>query len=179
MTAPAWQAILQTTTAPHGCARAKRRLSTLVAVPNDASVLIQRTTRRSELFKPAAAGVALAAVGGYVALNDPSAPGSRFPACAFHSLTGLWCPGCGLTRGTHHLLNGDLPAALSYNVFTPIAVVAIAFTWLAWASTASGRPMRSLNDVLPRWWGGALASVLVAYGIARNLPISGLRALAP
>jgi Protein of unknown function (DUF2752) len=149
------------------------------AVPIAASVLPQCTIRRAGLFKPAIAGVALAAVGGYVALNDPAAVGSRFPACAFHSMTGLWCPGCGLTRGTHHLLNGDLPAALSYNVFTPLVVVAIAFTWLAWVFTASGRPMRSLADVLPRWWGGALATVLVVYGVARNIPISPLRALAP
>ena len=149
-----------------------------VAVPIVASVP-QRTMRHAGLFKPAVAGVALAAVGGYVALNDPAAAGSRFPACAFYSMTGLWCPGCGLTRGTHHLLNGDLPAALSYNVFTPLVVVAIAFSWLAWVSTASGRPMRSFGDVLPRWWGGALATVLVVYGVARNLPISPLRALAP
>ncbi len=149
------------------------------AVPIVASVLPQRTKGRAGWFKPAVAGVALAATGSYVALNDPSAAGSRFPACAFHSTTGLWCPGCGLTRGTHHLLNGDLPAALSYNVFTPLVVVAIAFAWLAWASTAGGRPMRSLNDVLPQWWGGALATVLVVYGVARNLPISPLRALAP
>lgn len=143
------------------------------------SEMPQRATRRAGLIKPALAGVALAAVGGYVALNDPSAAGSRFPPCAFRVATGLWCPGCGLTRGTHHLLNGDLPAALSYNVFTPLVVLAIGFAWLAWASTASGRPMRSVADVLPRWWGGALATVLVVYGVARNVPISPLRALAP
>ena len=28
--------------------------------------------------------------------------------CAFHSLTGLYCPGCGGTRAVRELLYGDL-----------------------------------------------------------------------
>jgi len=40
---------------------------------------------------------------------DPNAAGNPFPSCVFHTLTGLWCPGCGLTRaadGLAHLRLG-------------------------------------------------------------------------
>ena len=43
----------------------------------------------------------------------------------FRALTGVWCPGCGLTRGVHALLNGHPLQAMGYNVFTPIVVVLI------------------------------------------------------
>ena len=49
---------------------------------------------------------AFAAVAGFWLLwhFDPSAPGSRFPACMFRSLTGYYCIGCGMTRMLHALV---------------------------------------------------------------------------
>jgi hypothetical protein len=143
-----------------------------ISLPSSATSPWQRAA-------PLLGGVALAAAGTYVALNDPAAVGSRFPTCAFHSLTGLWCPGCGLTRGTHQLLNGNLPAALSYNIFTPLVLGAIVITWALWARRAWAGPTVSLSTSLPRWWGTALAATLVVYGVARNVPLPALRTLAP
>lgn len=37
------------------------------------------------------------------------------PPCPYRTLTGLACPGCGLTRCIHALLHGDLALAFSYN----------------------------------------------------------------
>jgi len=48
---------------------------------------------------------------------------SRFfrpPACAFHSLTGLPCLSCGLTRAADALLSGDFIGMLYFN---PLAVL--------------------------------------------------------
>lgn len=45
---------------------------------------------------------------------DPAMAGF-FPACPFHSLTGLECPGCGSQRAVHHLLNLELGAAFKQN----------------------------------------------------------------
>lgn len=39
--------------------------------------------------------------------------------CTFASLTGLPCPGCGLTRGTLALAHGDWRSALLFHPFTP------------------------------------------------------------
>lgn len=42
-----------------------------------------------------------------------------FPKCPFHTLTGLNCPGCGMTRGFHALFHGDILSALHYNALLP------------------------------------------------------------
>lgn len=38
-----------------------------------------------------------------------------FPPCVFYSATGLYCPGCGMTRAMHALLNGELLKAVNFN----------------------------------------------------------------
>ncbi len=126
-----------------------------------------------------ATGAALAGAAALVALNDPSAPGSRFPSCAFHATTGLWCPGCGLTRATHHLLTGDVAAALSSNVFTPFVLAAIVACWVTWTLGTFGREVRNPILRLPAWSGPALVVLLVVFGVARNLPGDPWQALAP
>jgi Protein of unknown function (DUF2752) len=128
---------------------------------------------------PVACGGFMVAAAAVVATNDPSAAGSRFPGCTFHAVTGLWCPGCGLTRGTHHLLHGDLLAAFSSNVFTPFALAAIISAWWVWTTRAFGRPCRNPVERWPRWAGPLLLVVVVVYGIARNVPVAGLRSLTP
>jgi len=90
-------------------------------------------------------------------------------------LTGLWCPACGLTRATHALLRGDVPAALGYNVLLPFFLGAIAISWLAWVRAAAGRaPIRWVIRT-PRW--GGVAAALAGFGVVRNL--SSFAALAP
>ncbi len=39
------------------------------------------------------------------------------PKCSFKLLTGLSCPGCGLQRAVHALLNGEPMIAIQYNYF--------------------------------------------------------------
>ena len=114
-----------------------------------------------------------------VAANDPAAPGSRFPSCTFRQLTGLWCPGCGLTRGTHHLLNGDLGAAVASNVFTPLVALALAGAWWAWWRHAGGHRTGGVLDRAPRWASPVLLGAVVVFGVVRNLPIAPFDALAP
>jgi uncharacterized membrane protein HdeD (DUF308 family) len=94
-------------------------------------------------------------------------------------MTGLWCPGCGLTRGTYQLLHGHVGAALGYNVFTPLALAAILVAWLAWLRVSWGASPIRLPRAAQRWATLALPVLLVVYGIVRNLPVAPLRALAP
>jgi Protein of unknown function (DUF2752) len=62
----------------------------------------------------------LAITAGAVAVGyfDPTTAGF-FPVCPFHALTGLNCPGCGLTRGFHALFHGDVSTALHFNALLP------------------------------------------------------------
>ncbi len=128
---------------------------------------------------PLACGCALAAAGAYVALNDPSAAGSRFPSCYFHSTTGLWCPGCGLTRGFHQLLTGHPLAALGYNIFVPLVLVAIVGSWLNWVRTSWGQRAYRVPAWASRATATVLPVVLVLYAVLRNIPAAPFRALAP
>lgn len=131
-----------------------------------------------------ATGGALAGAAVLVATFDPSAAGSRFPACGFHALTGLWCPGCGLTRATHHLLTGDPLAALATNVFTPLVLTAIVVSWLAWTLRSFGRrmprpPATWAPPAIRRWAGPVAIVVVVTFGVVRNLPFAPFASLAP
>ena len=128
---------------------------------------------------PIATCVAVGAAGLLVRGNDPAAPGSHFPGCAFHSATGLWCPGCGLTRGVHALLNGNVGAAFASNVFTPIAMIAIVWLLVSWTRLAWGHGALRLPQRTERWLMFAGPAVVVTYGLLRNLPIAPLRSLAP
>ena len=126
-----------------------------------------------------AVGAGLAGAAALVAVNDPSEVGGPFPACVFHAAIGRWCPGCGLTRGTHHLLTGDVGAALGSNLFTPVVLAGIVATWLVWTLRTFGRPVR-LPQVRIGWWRGtALVTLVVAFTILRNLPVAPFDALAP
>lgn len=44
------------------------------------------------------------------------------PKCPVHYLTGLQCPGCGVSRAIHALLHGHAAEALAYNLFFIISI---------------------------------------------------------
>jgi Protein of unknown function (DUF2752) len=143
-------------------------------------VAVAATTGWKQRVAPIVCGCALAGAAAVVALNDPAAAGSRFPACLFHSTTGLWCPGCGLTRGFHQLFNGNLGSALSYNLFVPFVLVAVVVSWLGWTLGAFGRPVPWRHRVVGgRWLTVGVPAVLLLYGVVRNIPAAPFRALAP
>lgn len=108
---------------------------------------------------------------GYVALvavRDPAA-GGPFLTCPFHLATGLWCPTCGATRGTHQLLRGDVVAALSACAPLALLLPLLAYGWATWLVPS----LPGVDRIPRRWWFAAVAA-LVAYGVARNLPGSAL-----
>lgn len=45
--------------------------------------------------------------------------------CPFRALTGLPCPGCGLTRSWVYLMHGDLGSSLASNWFGPVLILAV------------------------------------------------------
>ena len=128
---------------------------------------------------PITGGFALAAGAALIALNDPAAPGSHFPACVFRTTTGLWCPGCGLTRGVHQLLTGHPMAALGENIFVPVVLAAIVGAWWSWVRSSWGRPALRLPAWAPRAIAVVVPVTLVLYGVLRNIPHTPFTALAP
>jgi hypothetical protein len=115
------------------------------------------------------------AVGGYLYANDPS-KGGAYLRCPLHAATGLWCPGCGMTRAAYKLVHGDLAGSLGTNLFLPVAIVLVAallWDWW-WASRRSTR--RILAAVPVGAWIG-LVGAFVGFGVVRNF--SAFAALAP
>jgi hypothetical protein len=147
-------------------------------VATTASSTVSPVSRTGILAAPIACGCCLVAGAAYVTAVDPSDGGGFLP-CPFRTLTGLWCPGCGLTRATHYLFRGDLAQALRYNVFVVLVVAAVTAGWLAWFLRLRGRPTlhRRLVPILASRTVvvGAIVTV-VAFAVLRNLPgITGLR----
>jgi hypothetical protein len=135
--------------------------------------MVAHTAARGSLVAPIATGCCLAAAATYVAIQDPSEGGTFLP-CPFRTATGLWCPGCGLTRATHHLLRGDLVTALRFNVFVIPIVVTIVVAWATWMLRTGGRTIPRRR--LPAWTAAVAIAVVVGFAVVRNLPgVDGLR----
>jgi hypothetical protein len=67
--------------------------------------------------------------------------------CPFKVLTGLPCPGCGLTRSTVTLLHGDLSASLYFHPLgVPLVLLLVTMAlvdgWVWWRSSRPGQPRR-------------------------------------
>lgn len=89
--------------------------------------------------------------------------------CIFHVVTGLQCPGCGVTRMLSALLHGDWRGAWESNaaVLTLSSVLAglVGLSLVRWIRTGSAR--------LPRWADAVTVVcvvLLLLFTVARNLP---------
>ncbi|MBQ3133069.1 MAG: DUF2752 domain-containing protein [Clostridia bacterium] len=89
--------------------------------------------------------------------------------CPIRAVTGLCCPGCGISHLITDLLRGDLWSAAQQN----LAVAALTPIWLTAGIIYGVRRPAALrqNGMAFRWltWGSVV--VLVAFGIFRNIPL--------
>lgn len=116
----------------------------------------------------------------YLSRTDLGAENHFLPKCSLHSLTGLYCPGCGNTRATQALLSGDLSGAVRQNISFVIALPFLLFgaarTWIRWVYPGC---LRSLEF---RWrysYSVSLIALIVAFTVLRNIPSSPFSWLAP
>ena len=138
--------------------------------PAVASYVDARPRARRMVGPLATLGGAVVALG-YLAAVDPSEPG-HYPLCPTQFFLGVDCPGCGMLRGTHALLQGDLPRALDHNVLLVVLVPLAVVLWLRWA----GRAWRGVTPaVSARAWRVRTVVTVVAFGallvfgVIRNL----------
>ncbi len=87
--------------------------------------------------------------------------------CMLHRMTGLECPGCGLTRAIAAVVRLDVAAAFGYNLLWPLYTV-----YFLWGSIAMAVAYvrRGERGYLPgkTWMHVIILSAVVAYGILRN-----------
>lgn len=126
----------------------------------------------------AASGVLVISAGSaFVAYFNPTQV-SLFPVCPFYKLTGLACPGCGLTRGFHALFHGDILTALDFNALLPAFAAIFGYIFLALVLVAvRGRGLPT-NFIRAKWLYGFFA-VAITFTILRNLPYYPFSVLFP
>lgn len=88
--------------------------------------------------------------------------------CPFHAVTGLLCPGCGVTRMCLALLRLDFAAAWQANPVLLLLLPVLAALLLRQAVryVKTGRSTLSRGESALVW---GMAAVLLLWGIARNL----------
>ncbi len=72
----------------------------------------------------------MAAAAAFLLLGWVGVPAEGGPIfCTFRRLTGIPCPGCGMTRAMAALARGDLGAAVRFHPFAPLLLVEGAGLW--------------------------------------------------
>ncbi|MFL6375392.1 MAG: DUF2752 domain-containing protein [Pyrinomonadaceae bacterium] len=125
----------------------------------------------------AASVVGIAGASTMVAAYDPTQV-HFFPVCPLFALTGLACPGCGLTRGFHALFQGDVATAFGFNALFPVWAIVIGYVWLSlvvYAMRGKGLPMWPTNPTF--LW--TFMILLLVFGVVRNIPVYPLNLLFP
>ncbi|MBF6024135.1 DUF2752 domain-containing protein [Lysobacter niastensis] len=139
-------------------------------------MLARRPLPASRVAAALVLGAAVVAGVALLLVFDPNAGDNPLPRCVFQMVTGLYCPGCGMTRALHALLHGDLATAWAMN---PLVVLMLATAPLmAWHQlklqpALPARMSRLLMD------GKLWIASLILFGVLRNLPWSGFAWMAP
>ena len=90
--------------------------------------------------------------------------------CVYYQISGIYCPGCGMTRAMRSMLKLDLYQAFRYNVFSVILLPFIGlyavggiYGWLFNKSNFMGNKIPSVIWII-------FIIALLLYGILRNIP---------
>lgn len=104
----------------------------------------------------------------YLFFFEPGKTGF-FPGCPFRFITGLLCPGCGVTRALHHILHGHFATAFMLNPLLLLAIPFILFALLRYSVIVlrGGRPR---PNALPAPYIYAIFFIILSFWIFRNTP---------
>lgn len=90
--------------------------------------------------------------------------------CVYYELSGLYCPGCGMTRATFSLLQFDFYQAIRYNAFSiviiPLIVLYAIGGLYAWLLNKTNFMYNKIPSII--WV--IFILVLLLYGVLRNIP---------
>lgn len=113
---------------------------------------VENLPSKSETKWIVAAPVALLAL---LAMWTPSDDGPTL--CPFALVTGIACPGCGMTRALAWLVRGDLITSVRYHPMAPL-LAALALVGVIWRLGRTRRGWRPPPPVLTK-------TVLVGFGV--------------
>lgn len=91
---------------------------------------------------------------------------SIYIPCIFHKITGLYCPGCGITRMLISIINLNYYQAFRYNplmfILLPFFIIYYILYYIYWLKNKK----LVINNKI--WY--TLLIIIIFYGIIRNLP---------
>lgn len=105
------------------------------------------------------------------------------PPCSFYYFTGLYCPGCGMTRAMHAALHLKFGEAFSYNLLWPLIIIFISVSFYLWyyflitGKNAFTHFNMFFKEHSSR--GYIIVIILFAFWILRNIPFYPFNMLAP
>ena len=129
--------------------------------------------RRRRLGAWLAAGVVAATV--WLAIGwVPRPDGPGYTVCALKRVTGVSCPGCGMTRALGALARGDVAGAVALHPLAiPLVAEALALWlvagWLLWRGRPLAVPAGPLQAALV-WHGVAFVAVWLLRAATGTLP---------
>jgi len=114
--------------------------------------------------------LSLAIVLGPVLFVAAYAAGLIFWDCPFHHLTGLDCPGCGMTRAAYWLGRGEVGVAVSYHPF--VLPLALGWLFLAVSACLPKKSRERLADFVEAletrtWFAPITVAAFFVYGVVR------------
>lgn len=90
--------------------------------------------------------------------------------CIFYKITGLYCPGCGMTRCAVSLLHGDFYQAFRYNALAFVLVPIILVYTINKAYKFIVQKEYSLFDKIPEKTYLILGIITILFAVLRNIP---------
>lgn len=91
------------------------------------------------------------------------------PKCTLLLTTGWRCPGCGSQRFIHHLLHGELLAALRYNYLLASLTPWVATLFAAWMLPQTPFSRWTMTHLATRPIALTYLALYILWGVARNL----------
>ena len=91
--------------------------------------------------------------------------------CIFHKITGLYCPGCGITRMLISLLHGNIEEAFMYNqllfIMLPFFILYGFYELYLYIVDKKD----TILVKIPKYYSYILLGIVLTWGIIRNLSI--------
>jgi hypothetical protein len=110
---------------------------------------------------------------------DASPLGNYYTLCGFKNLTGLPCPGCGLSHSFCALANGDIVKSFAFNLLGPPSFLLLILVWWRSALVLSRRlePVAAFDRLIEQY--RVVKRLAIAFAIFGTIRIGYVLAFRP